>query len=144
MMVRSITHLAIQLGIKVIAEGVETREELLTCRDIGCHLVQGYLVQKPTTNTKEILKEYVNIIDLIKSDNRVVHEECKTEVYLNKEPSLTIDTNMSLVIDCFKKYPDLSILPIVNSNNEPIGILEQNKIKRKISNAKQRHKKVKT
>lgn len=129
LMVRSITHLAIQLGIKVIAEGVETREELLTCRDIGCHLVQGYFVQKPTTDTKEILKEYVNIIDLIQNDKRVITGECKMETYLDKKPSLPVTTNMSLVIDYFKKYSDSSIVPIVNSNDEPLGILEENKIK---------------
>lgn len=54
LMLRSITNLAIQLGIQVIAEGVETKAELLMCKDIGCHLVQGYLVQKPTIKTKEI------------------------------------------------------------------------------------------
>ncbi|MGE3613918.1 MAG: EAL domain-containing protein, partial [Sulfurimonas sp.] len=31
LMSRSITHLALQLGIKVIAEGIETKEELLAC-----------------------------------------------------------------------------------------------------------------
>jgi EAL domain-containing protein (putative c-di-GMP-specific phosphodiesterase class I)/GGDEF domain-containing protein len=129
LMVRSITHLAIQLGIKVVAEGVETREELLTCRDIGCHLVQGYFVQRPTTDTKEILKEYVNIIDLIHNDKRVITGECKMETYLDKKPSLPVTTNMSLVIDYFKKHSDSSIIPIVNSNDEPLGILEENRIK---------------
>jgi EAL domain-containing protein (putative c-di-GMP-specific phosphodiesterase class I) len=58
LMVQNITQLAIQLGIKVIAEGVETREEYLTCKDIGCHFVQGYLIQKPTKNTQKICQEY--------------------------------------------------------------------------------------
>ncbi len=62
-MTRSITNLAIGLGIKVIAEGVETKEELLTCKDIGCHFVQGYFVQKPTLNAKEIQNKYRHIAD---------------------------------------------------------------------------------
>lgn len=65
-MTRSITNLAVQLGIKVIAEGVETKEELITCKDIGCHFVQGYFVQKPTLVTKEIYSLYPHILDLKK------------------------------------------------------------------------------
>lgn len=129
LMVRSITHLAIQLGIKVIAEGVETREELLTCRDIGCHLVQGYLVQKPDTNTKKIVKKYQNIIELIESDKRVVPGECKMEVYLDKIEPLSVKSSMSLVIDHFKVNSNSPIIPVVNLLYEPIGILQENRIK---------------
>jgi EAL domain-containing protein (putative c-di-GMP-specific phosphodiesterase class I) len=73
LIVRSITNLAIQLGIKVIAEGVETEEELYTCREIGCHLVQGYLVQKPDIDTTKILKKYDNIIELIETHKRIIY-----------------------------------------------------------------------
>lgn len=128
-MVRNITHLAIQLGIKVIAEGVETKEELLTCKDIGCHLVQGYLIQRPTTNTKDILNIYTSIVDLVKSDKRILSNKFKIELYLDKIHPLSANTKMSSVIDHFKKYPNNSLVPIVNSINEPIGILQENQIK---------------
>ncbi|MES2819453.1 MAG: EAL domain-containing protein [Pseudomonadota bacterium] len=36
-----------KLGIRVIAEGIETPEELLTLRDMGVTLFQGYLFAKP-------------------------------------------------------------------------------------------------
>ncbi|ADN09921.1 EAL domain-containing protein [Sulfurimonas autotrophica] len=75
LMVRNITHLAIELGIKVIAEGVETKEEYLTCKDIGCHLAQGYFIQKPTKNTKKIHQIYMNISDIINNNKR--HDDKK-------------------------------------------------------------------
>ncbi|WP_197073644.1 EAL domain-containing protein [Paenibacillus sp. FSL H7-0357] len=34
-------------GAKVLAEGIERREEFLFCRDIGIDLGQGYLFGKP-------------------------------------------------------------------------------------------------
>lgn len=34
-------------GIRVIAEGIETRGEHLTCRDLGCELGQGFLIRHP-------------------------------------------------------------------------------------------------
>jgi EAL domain-containing protein (putative c-di-GMP-specific phosphodiesterase class I) len=33
----------------VVAEGVETAEELATLRDLGCQYVQGYLLARPCT-----------------------------------------------------------------------------------------------
>lgn len=123
-MVRNITHLAIQLGIKVIAEGVETKEELLVCRDIGCHLVQGYFIQIPTKNTDEILNKY----DVLKKDKRA-ENQFKMDNYLEKTDALYVQSKMSEVIEYFKKHPDTSIIPIVNSSDEPIGILQEYVIK---------------
>jgi len=36
-----------RMGIDVIAEGVETKEELVTLRDLGVRLYQGYLLARP-------------------------------------------------------------------------------------------------
>jgi EAL domain-containing protein (putative c-di-GMP-specific phosphodiesterase class I) len=45
--VRAIVTLAQQLGLRVVAEGVETNDELAMLRRLGCDLVQGYLFAKP-------------------------------------------------------------------------------------------------
>ena len=129
LMVRNITHLAIQLGIKVIAEGVETKAELLTCKDIGCHLLQGYLVQKPTQNTNEILKEYTHIQEIVQKNKRANGAVSKIESYLDKTISFDINTKMGSVVEFFKKNPSISIIPIVDSHDEPIGIVHESQIK---------------
>jgi len=46
-LVRNMRAFADDLGIKVVAEGVETRGEYETVRDLGCHLIQGYYFSKP-------------------------------------------------------------------------------------------------
>lgn len=35
------------LGFSVVAEGVETKKQLETLRDLGCDIIQGYLISKP-------------------------------------------------------------------------------------------------
>jgi diguanylate cyclase (GGDEF)-like protein/PAS domain S-box-containing protein len=45
--VRTILMLAQNLGMDVVAEGVETREQLALLRKLGCEYGQGYLFSKP-------------------------------------------------------------------------------------------------
>lgn len=46
-LVRSVTHLCKELGLLIVAEGVETRAERDTVVECGCDLVQGYHIAKP-------------------------------------------------------------------------------------------------
>jgi diguanylate cyclase (GGDEF)-like protein len=45
--VAMIVSLAHTLGLKVIAEGVEDREQVRLLKDLGCDQIQGYLVSRP-------------------------------------------------------------------------------------------------
>lgn len=46
-MVRTIINIAANFGLKIVAEGVETDEQLAFLRQYGCHNFQGYLFGKP-------------------------------------------------------------------------------------------------
>ena len=48
-MVASIIALAHNLDIQVVAEGVETEEQLNILKDFGCNIVQGFLFSKPVS-----------------------------------------------------------------------------------------------
>ena len=47
MITSAITNLARSLGLRVLAEGVETEAELEMLQQIGCTCVQGYLFSRP-------------------------------------------------------------------------------------------------
>jgi hypothetical protein len=46
-MVGAIIELAHKLGLTVVAEGVETAEQLAALRELGCDLCQGYFLGRP-------------------------------------------------------------------------------------------------
>ncbi len=50
--VRALVHLAQQLGLRAVAEGVETEQQLEQLRSINCDLLQGFLLAKPLSPAK--------------------------------------------------------------------------------------------
>lgn len=45
--VRTIVQLAHAVGLRVVAEGIETRSQALLVRELGCELAQGYYFSRP-------------------------------------------------------------------------------------------------
>jgi EAL domain-containing protein (putative c-di-GMP-specific phosphodiesterase class I) len=45
--VSALVSLARNLGIQLVAEGIETTEQAVTLRDMGCDRMQGFLLSKP-------------------------------------------------------------------------------------------------
>lgn len=52
LVVKLIIELAHSLNLKVVAEGIETLEELMYMKTTGCDEVQGYLLSRPLTDKK--------------------------------------------------------------------------------------------
>jgi EAL domain-containing protein (putative c-di-GMP-specific phosphodiesterase class I) len=46
-LIRSMSHLCRDMGVKVVAEGIETVQERDAVIELGCDLLQGYLLAKP-------------------------------------------------------------------------------------------------
>jgi EAL domain-containing protein (putative c-di-GMP-specific phosphodiesterase class I) len=58
LIIQAVTELAHGLGLTTTAEGVETIDQLRTIRELGCDLVQGYLVSAPLK--PESLKNWIH------------------------------------------------------------------------------------
>jgi EAL domain-containing protein (putative c-di-GMP-specific phosphodiesterase class I) len=61
MIVEAVVGLAARLGVRVVAEGIETRGELDAVRSIGIDLVQGYLLAKPAFEMLPVIQEWQEI-----------------------------------------------------------------------------------
>ncbi len=124
--VSKIVDIAHLLGAFVIAEGVETEHEYLVCKDIGCDMVQGYLVQRPTVDIAELSLRYEHVGLLAQrerrrhtADQRIIAEQIE-----HVEP-LAIETDMGLVFERFRADPSASFVPVVDINHEPLGIVRE-------------------
>lgn len=65
LIVKAVVSLAHNLNLQVVAEGVEEKEHLSYLHDLGCDIIQGYLVSKPVP-VKEVVRFFAdwNITDL--------------------------------------------------------------------------------
>jgi len=50
--VGTLTDMAVQLGLQVVAEGIENEQQLALLRSLRCHAAQGYLFAKPLDAAK--------------------------------------------------------------------------------------------
>ena len=54
---QTIVAMADSLGLSVVAEGIETEEQLNVLREIGCHVGQGYLFATPLS-AEDLIRQY--------------------------------------------------------------------------------------
>jgi len=102
--VTNIVNIAHQSNIQVIAEGVETLDEFHVCEEVGCDFVQGYFIQKPTTEITKLKKNYLK-------------KKIKRKILLNNNFNLDdIYYSSNIYNDLIDKY-------IISSSTDCHGII---------------------
>lgn len=66
--IRSVVNMAKDIGMKTLAEGVETAEQLEFLKEIGCGMIQGYYYGKPEPVDKVFMHLKENGIDAERAD----------------------------------------------------------------------------
>ena len=126
--VTNVVDMAHLMGIKVVAEGVETKNEFYACREIGCDYVQCYLVQAPITGKELLLGHYPLIGELSKNHRRKPvseilngYVELMTPVYKN--------THIVDILSRFRENPEVPYFPVINEAEEPVGLISERTLK---------------
>ncbi len=131
LIVAAIVNLAHVLGIRVIAEGVETREEVIAARHLGCDLVQGFYFGLPTRHAIEIATHYA-LGELTNNDNaRGLHRfdrERLAKAILPLDP-LSDEASMEELLELLRLKRPLPIIPVIDAQGEPRGIIREVDIK---------------
>jgi diguanylate cyclase (GGDEF)-like protein len=129
--VSTIMDLAHILGIRVIAEGVETEPELYTCKEIGCDFVQGFFIQKPVCDIRQIQANYQEIFNLSRRNrrNRKNDQALIASQIENIEPICLPGHDIRYLFDLFRRHKYAYFFPVVNKNSEPMGIVREKDFK---------------
>lgn len=112
------------LGIRMIAEGVETEAEFRTCKDLGFDLAQGFLIQHPTTDHSTLRTVY----PLVERINQRERRNRSGDVGLVREqierlPPLLADLDMVDVFEAFRRHGDLTLFPVIDRDGVPLGVI---------------------
>lgn len=125
--VRSILTIAQRLNCLLIAEGIETQQELDQLIEIGVTFGQGYFLGRPTDNPAFTTHPYLVKQAQRRSQFQIDHSEtvqtlCRTTPYLDKTSILGEASK------CFKKHKDLVAITILNDNHTPIGVVRRHQL----------------
>lgn len=134
--ISSLVNTAHMLGNYVIAMGVETMEEFYLCKELGCDMVQGNIVQSPAGIKQGMKRKYICIEEMNRRDKRAygnakqlilsLMEHINPVRVFSWDPT-TADTNTMLAM--FRESPEISFIPVVNEEDEPVGGIQEQKIK---------------
>ena len=126
----SIIEMAHIMGMQVIAEGVETIKEFYTCKDIGADFIQGYLVQYPTLNIKDIKYLYPKMLNLINEDKRANGNASIDNSFIGPIIALDINTSLYNLFVHFKENTKNNFVPILDEYKNFLGIIYESDIKK--------------
>lgn len=128
--VATLTDLAHVLGVRVIAEGVETEDEYFACVEAGCDLVQGYFVARPTVGTEDLPDSYPDVSEARgrlrragRSDEFLVRSEMQVL------PTIRYGCKLDTVFDLFGRNPTQTFFPVVDDADVPVGIIHERDLK---------------
>jgi len=126
--VAKLVNLAHLMGIKVIAEGVETEAEYFVCREVGCDFAQGFLIGPPELEATQIRQKSSLVSLLIQQDRRKTKSSWLLD-QLETLPAVSIHSSMLQVLDLFRTHKALSFFPVLDAQEHPVGLLCEEDLK---------------
>lgn len=135
-LVKSLCEFADLSKISIIAEGIETREELLTVINLGVHFGQGYFIQKPEPSLSPIRRELSELI-VNESKRKIRNSPTKimnTSIEQLSSPLQTVDSAMQIAnVAAFISKDNTLPGFCVTEGNELVGVITRNELNLKLS-----------
>lgn len=135
-LVRGMVELSKVSSIYLIAEGIETYEELTTLINLGVQYGQGYYIQKPQSEILEIREELVESIKELTFMKNIISQSDNNERTIKKLVTVTKTvTSNEMVIDLYDYFNENqeSFGVCVLEDNKPVGIITREKLNLKLS-----------
>ncbi|MBS3805730.1 MAG: EAL domain-containing protein, partial [Oleiphilaceae bacterium] len=119
---RSVVELADRLGCKLIAEGVETKEELQVVSGLGIALVQGFLFGRPKAVATACL-DSLNVQTAHTSRLSQKEKEMAGRLCRHIDP-VTSEATLQHAWERLQREPGMFALPVVD-NGRPLGLIHK-------------------
>lgn len=124
--VRSIQEIARKSGARIVAEGIESEQELAMIRDIGIALGQGYHITRP--QSQPVLQVPIHIRQTLTtrsfSHQHMPNRRITVESLMKQTPFVSPEFPNDLVLHQFELCPDINSMPVVK-NGIPVGIISR-------------------
>ncbi|MDR3426733.1 MULTISPECIES: GGDEF domain-containing protein [Silvimonas] len=122
--VRSIQHIALNIGTRVVAEGIETPQELQVIQRIGIAFAQGYHIGKPLPHPPRHIA-----LDLSETPTPALpgHGHRNAGGLLVSVETVPPSESCESVFQRFSQSPQLHALPVVE-NQRPLGLLKRHEV----------------
>ncbi len=123
--VRSICNIGQTMRCQVIAEGIETAEELLTLRKLGVAIGQGFYLGRPTPQPAASFD-----CSRVRLDYQARHQGWQAEQgetaisLLRPAPAVTPRERIHTVSELLREHPALSAIPVLEEG-KPLGVVRR-------------------
>lgn len=120
------------LGLEVVAEGVETPAALTACREMGCDMVQGWLVSRPIEPGGAMQAAYEAVTADApprrrREGERVLRALADRMLPL---PALPAESALGAVAARLRAGGSFALRPVVEADGRPMGVLSEATLRR--------------
>ncbi len=128
--IQALQHIATIFGSALVAEGIETAEELRVLRDVGVDYGQGYFLGRPVSAPLQTLAEVPRRVlaerqvAVLPQLGRMSQGGHWRSLSLLKAPCVTLDTPNDALARIFLLHPSLHAVAVVR-NERPVGIINR-------------------
>ena len=120
------------LGVKVIAQNIQTKQEFFLIKDLNVDLIEGSLISPELNSISKVKDSYIVIKNLNRKDLRKKDKLSDKKLIKDKIKKITplsIESPIVEIFNSFKKYRDRTFLPIIDISYEPIGMIRERDLK---------------
>jgi len=114
-----------RIGIEVIAEGIETEEDLNTCREIGIQLLQGYHFARPAPELASASKLHIPALPVATGSGTKQFDQviCVGDISTFVEPA-TVKDRVLDILSRFNNTATLDSIPVLR-NGQLVGLINR-------------------
>ncbi|WP_413205180.1 GGDEF domain-containing protein [Rhodospirillum sp. A1_3_36] len=127
----SLVNICHLMGIQTVAKGVEAAEDYYACREAGVDMIQGNLLAQPESDPTKVRTDFpeARALNAREQRNNGQGDERLVAARILEVDPLVRSAAMTDVFDRFRRHKDQTFFPVVDENQEPLGLVRESDLK---------------